>query len=243
LNKIIVYGGYGELSGKQNRSFVTLQPIAKQMLDKDSMYLFADTIFSSGNATTGKKTVKAYYHARIYKTDLQAIADSLVYKGGDSLIMLYHEPVMWSGYNQITADTIVLAMNNNRLDSFYLRNNAFIASREGAREFNQVKGRNMKGYFADNKIRYMVVAGNGQSVYYVRDADSTYLGVNVTDCSEMEFYFTNNRMDKGSFITAPEAIMYNLKEVKPEELRLRGFKWLGRARPDVRLVKQRLKSR
>jgi lipopolysaccharide export system protein LptA len=235
-NKIVVYGDYAELIGKEKRSFVTLHAVAKKLLENDSMYLFADTIFSYQKTEQQKQLVKAYYHAKVLKTDIQAVCDSLVYNNDDSTITLYHDPVMWSGQNQITSDTIVLFMNNNKLDSFDLDNNAFVISREGAKEYNQVKGKNMKGYVKENKISYIRVFGNGQSIYYANE-DSAYIGVNVVNCSEMEFYFNNNRIDKGKFITSPDAIFYTLDEMKPEELRLKGFKWLNKRRPTLKWIR------
>lgn len=184
---------------------------------------------------------KAYYHTKMLKNDMQAVCDSMVYDYEDSTITLFRQPVMWSGQNQITSDTIILFLNNNKLDSFYLRSNAFVASREGAKEFNQVKGKNMKGFFEENKIKYILVYGNGQSIYYGKE-DSAYIGVNFINCSEMEFLFKNNKIDKGKFITQPDAIFYSLDEIKPEELRLKGFKWQSKIRPDMKLVKQRIKK-
>jgi len=242
VNKIVIYGDYGEMIGKEKKNFVTVNAMAKKIMSNDSMYLFADTIFSFQRLKNRKQVVKAYYHAKILKIDIQSICDSLVYNYDDSLIMLYHNPIMWSGQNQITSDTIILFINNNKLDSFYLRYNAFIISREGALEFNQVKGKNMKGFFDDNKIKYMQVYGNGQSIYYGKD-DSTYIGVNVIDCSEMEFMFKDNKIDKGKFITQPDAVFYPLDEMKPEELRLKGFKWQYKLKPDIKLVKQHFKNR
>ncbi len=241
-NKIVIYGDYGELIGKEKRSYVTLNAMAKKMLDKDSMYLFADTIFSYQKTSKQKQIVKAYYHAKILKLDIQAVCDSLVYNNEDSTITLYHQPILWSGQNQITSDTIVMFMNNNKLDSFYLVNNAFVISREGAKEFNQVKGKNMKGFFEDNKIKFICVYGNGQSIYYAKE-DTAYMGVNVVDCSEMEFYFSKNKIDKGKFITQPDAVFYPLDEMKSDELRLKGFKWLYKQRPNIGLVKQHVKKK
>jgi hypothetical protein len=243
VNKIVIYGDYGEMHGKEKRSFVTQRAMAKKMMVKDSMYVFADTIFSFQKIKGQRQVVKGYYHAKVVKPDIQAICDSLVYNYDDSSITLYRNPIMWSGYNQITSDTIMMFLNNNRLDSFYLRNNAFIASREGAKEFNQVKGKNMKGFFdRDNTIRYVEVFGNGQSIYYAKD-DSAYIGVNVIDCSEMRFYFKDNKIDKTSFITQPDAVLYRLDEMKPEELRLKGFRWQSALKPDMKLVKQRVKKK
>lgn len=239
-NQIIIYGNYGELRGKEKTSFVTINAMAKKIMDKDSMFLFADTIYSYQKTAVQRKMVKAYYNAKILKPDIQSVCDSLVYNYDDSTITLYRSPVMWSGQNQITSDTIIMFLNNNKIDSFYILNNAFIASREGAKEFNQIKGKNMKGYINNNKIEFMDVFGNGQSIYYAKEEDSSYIGVNVIDCSEMVFYFKNNKISSSKFITQPDAVFYRLDEIKAEELRLKGFVWLIKKRPDMKLVKQRV---
>ena len=68
----------------------------------------------------------------------------------------------------------------------------------------------MKGFFEENKIKYMQVLGNAQSIQYMKEEDSTFIGVNVIDCSEMEFSFKDNKIDKGKFITQPDAVFYTL---------------------------------
>lgn len=236
-NAIELYGQFGESFGKKKQSYVTQKAYAKKMLQKDSMYLLADTIFSFQKDTVLKQeqVVKAYHRTQILKLDIQSVCDSLVYRYSDSTITLYTNPIMWSGNNQITADTMVLYLNNNKLDSFYLLNNAFMVSREAAKEFNQVKGKWMKGQFEENAFKYLHVFGNGQSIFYAKDEkDSTYLGVNIIDCSEMEFFFDQNRMKRSNFITQPNATFYPLGALKPEELKLKGFNWRVKQRPTLK---------
>ncbi|MES2780554.1 MAG: OstA-like protein [Bacteroidota bacterium] len=241
INKIEINGGFGELFGKKKQSYVTQKAYAKKMLQNDSMYLFADTIFSFQKDTINKQNqlVKAYRNAQILKWDMQAICDSLVYKYVDSTITLYHLPVLWSGQNQITSDTIQMFLNNNKIDSFYLLNNAFMISKETSKYFNQVKGKYMKGLLEDSKFKYLRVYGNGQSIFYAKEEkDSSYIGVNVIDCSEMEFYFFNNKIQKSNFITQPDATFYPILQMKPEELRLKGFKWMNNKRPTLKTVRE-----
>ncbi len=238
-NKVTIYGDYAELIGKLKQTIVTKNAVAKQYLDKDSMYLFADTIYSYNTTPTQKAMVKAYRNAKIIKTDMQAVCDSLVYRKEDSTVTLYTNPIMWSGANQITSDTIILFLVDNKLDSFILLSNAFMISREGAKQFNQVKGKHMHGLFEKSKIKYMRVYGNGQSIYYAKE-DSGYIGVNVINCSEMEFFFKQNKIDRCIFITNPDAVFYPLNELKPEELRLKGFKWQKERRPSDSIIRTRL---
>jgi lipopolysaccharide export system protein LptA len=236
-NAVELHGHFGEFFGKRKQSYVTNKAYAKKMLDKDSMYLLADTIFSYQRDTLSgqEQLIKAYRKAQILKFDIQSVCDSLVYNYKDSTIKLFYDPIMWSGNNQITSDTIVLFLNNNKLDSFYLLSRAFMVSRESAKDFSQVKGKWMRGQFEDNRFKYLHVYGNGQSIFYAKDdKDSSYLGVNVIDCSEMEFFFAQNRIQRSNFITQPNAIFYPLHALKPEELKLKGFSWLVNQRPTLK---------
>lgn len=239
INKTIVYGNYAWLNGLNKQSYVTGQAIARQFADADTMNIIADTLYIFQKTPMQPQMIKAYYHTKVYKNDLQAVCDSMVYNTDDSVITLYNKPVLWSGLNQITADTILLFVRKQQLDSFYLNNNAFMVSRLAAKEFNQVKGKNMKGMFESNKMKYLRVYGNGQSIYYATE-DSAALGVNVISCSEMEFSFKQNKIYRSNFITQPDAVFYPLNELKPEELRLKGFSWKQAQRPDKVAIKMRM---
>lgn len=237
INKTIIMGNIAEVMGKEGRSYITRNPLVISIVDKDSMMIWADTIFTYQKRTKQPKDIlKAYRNVKIYKTDMQVICDSLVYLKSDSLMTLYHKPVLWSDMNQVTGDTIVFYLNNRKLDSMDIRNNAFVISQETSRHYNQVKGRNMKAYFKEGKISYIQVYGNGQSIYYAKE-DSAYIGVNVIDCSEMAFSFELGKINTAKFITQPDATFYPINEISPEELRLKGFAWRSKSKPRKQNIK------
>ena len=234
-SKTILYGDYGTMQGKQKRNFLHGRAAMKKYMEKDSMYLFADTIYSYGKIVVADSVmqhelVKAFRQVSVLKYDMQARSDSVIYQSKDSSLTLFHKPALWSGQNQATADTIIMYMNNNKLDSFRLIENGMMISRVAAKEFDQIRGRIMSGRLSDSKFEYLKVMGNSQSIYYVKE-DSAYTGVNVIDCSEMEFFFTDNKISRCQFLTKPDANYYPVKDIKPEELRLKGFKWRAKERP------------
>ena len=102
---------------------------------------------------------------------------------------------------------------------------------EGGAAFNQIKGKNMKGYFIDNQLYKIEVTGNGQTIYYAQEDDGSFIGVNKIDCSDMMILVKDNTIDKITFITEPEATLYPMGELDPKELLLRDFKWLEEKRP------------
>lgn len=227
--KMTIRGGYGEINRIKKVTFITKNPVAKKMMGKDSIYLLADTLYYV-QTTDSSRILKAYYHSRILKTDLQAVSDSIVYGMRDSAITLFHQPVMWSEEKQITADTIRLFIHNNQLDSMLMLNNAFIATKENSKHFNQIKGRNMKGLFNNQQLQKVFVIGNGESIYYAKDS-SGYIGMNRISCSHMLIRLDSNQLQKITFYDKPSGTIFPVDKLPEPETRIKGFKWLGSLRP------------
>lgn len=99
-------------------------------------------------------------------------------------------------------------------------------------QFNQIKGKNMKGYFKDNKIYKVKVFGNAQTIYYVySDNNTSIIGANRADCSYMIIFIVMNKINSITFLQKPDATMFPMKEVKPADFLLGGFHWYGYERP------------
>src|SRR5690606_25291313 len=79
---------------------------------KDSTEIYADT------ART--RIVKAYNNVRVFKSDLQAVADSVYYGMVDSMFRFMGSPMIWSEGSQINADTIFMQIKNNKMDNALL---------------------------------------------------------------------------------------------------------------------------
>ncbi|MCG9879392.1 MAG: hypothetical protein MH472_02225 [Bacteroidia bacterium] len=232
VQKIHLYGDRGISNGKTKITYVNGNSYALKLMEKmDSLFLFSDTLLVAERTLSQKQLFKAYHQVRIYKSDMQAICDSLVYIQDDSLMQLFKKPIMWNGVNQITADTILFYINNGKLDSFNLLKDALIVSKEKGAHYNQIKGRDMAGAMDSSMLKELKVFGNGQSIFYAKEDSVNYIGVNVVDCSEMNFEFKNGQINKATFISSPDATLHPLDALKPEELRLKGFKWFEHLRP------------
>jgi hypothetical protein len=195
------------------------------------MYLHADTLYAKQDTATRQKTYFAYHKVRIFKTDLQGQCDSLVYSSKDSTIWFYTHPVLWSNNNQLTADKISLLLVGNEIKRMNLYANSFIAGFEDSLRFNQIKGREMIGYFVENKLNSIEVTGNGQSIYYIRNKKQQITGVNQADCSNMLIRIKENRVNKISLINKADATLFPVKETDPLQMRLKDFKWKGHLQP------------
>ncbi len=234
VQKVIISGEYATLDEKKGTSFVTGKSMLTKILETDSIYLHADTLYAKQDSATELNTYYAYKHTKIFKSDLQGQCDSLVYSSKDSTIYFYGSPILWNNKNQLTADLITLKLANNKLQTMNLVSNSFITGMEDSLRYNQVKGRNMVGYFSDNKLSKIHVLGNGQTVYYIRNGKKQLTGVNKADCSDMMIYIDSSSVKQISLLQKPDATLYPIKELSYQELRLKDFAWYGEMQPKTK---------
>lgn len=178
------------------------------------------------------RVLRAYHDVRIYKSDMQAICDSLTYSTADSIFRLFQSPIVWADTSQFYADTIHIKLQDSKIDRIFLRNNGYIINSPDEVMFNQVKGKQITAFFEEDELRRMAVDGNAESVYYAIDEDGGYVGVNKTICSEMMLYFGDNQVERIKFFAQPKANMLPMGQVNHSEIRLEGFVWEEQYRPD-----------
>lgn len=187
--------------------------------------------------TAKVRIVFAYHKAKIFKSDLQAKADSIFFSYKDSTIRCYSQPMIWTQGSQFSADTIYLQMKNKKLDNMLLQRNGFIVGTEASdsSKFNQVKGKLITGYFKNNKLNNLFVDGNAESVYYVKEEKEgktgKYTGMNKMLSSRMKVLFEHHMLKDISFIRKPEGTYYPIKQIPTDQTILPGFIWKPKDRP------------
>ena len=231
VEEMTITGDYGWLDRNNGRSFVTGRSRLIRRLDDDSLFMHADTLYAMEDTAARKKSFFAYRHVRLFSNELQGQCDSLVYDTGDSTLRFFALPVLWNGPNQLTADTINLLLKNGSLWKLDMYPAAFIAGREDSLRFNQVKGRSMTGFFNENRLETILVNGNGQSIYYLRNAKKQLSAVNQAACSDMRIRLKGSKVDKITLLNRPDATLFPVKQAEPSEMKLKDFIWHGALKP------------
>jgi hypothetical protein len=162
---------------------------------------------------------------------MQGKCDSLVYTFQDSLIRLFNDPILWSDENQLSAEYIEIKMHDGKAEQLEMKNMAFIISQEDTTKFNQIKGKNMTGYFENNQLSFVDVREDGQTVYYVKEDNGNYIGVNKAESDNIRIYLEDKAVKKITFLKKTKATLYPLDQAKEDELRLNGFNWRSTIRP------------
>jgi lipopolysaccharide export system protein LptA len=206
--------------------------IAKVTEDNDTLFMSADTLVSIDNEDPKKKRLLAYHNVKIYKRDMQGLADSVEYRPSDSTLYFYRQPVLWTQGNQMTADSIRMLIENNAISKIFMIANAFVISQDTALNFNQIKGRKMTAELADSKINRVYVQGNGESLYFILDEKTNVLmGMNKIICSSITIRFKQGKVNNLSFYVQPDAHFIPPHELLKDDQILKGFNWKAEEKP------------
>jgi len=231
-NKSFIVGNFAEHFEKGNRAIVSKQAIYGRVIEKDTLFLSADTLFYDEPDST-HTFVKAYRHVKFFKKDLQGMCDSMGYYMHDSIMKLYNSPILWTNNGQVTAKQINIITGQNSIKSFELNSNALVIQKCDSldeHKFNQISGRRIEGFIVEDTIRKLNVIGNAQIIYYIKQKED-YKGVNKTLCSDLSVWFNSDGVDRATYRNKPESIIYPLKEVNDTEMRMKNFVWMENKRP------------
>jgi hypothetical protein len=167
---------------------------------------------------------------------MQAVSDSLFYSFRDSTFRLYKDPVVWGKESQITGDTILLHTKNKQPQWMEAFKNGFMVSYLGgnSQAYNQIKSTRIDAFFTDGNIDSVRAKGSPQRIYFLQDSDSAYIGVHYVTADLMLFHFADKQLYKVADISNVKSTIYPMKEKKPTEARLEGFRWLEAKRPKTK---------
>jgi lipopolysaccharide export system protein LptA len=238
INKIQIRGDYGRYLEFKDESYVAGRALMEQFFLKDTLTMHADTLRMLPDSLD-KRRILAYYGVRMFKPDMQGVCDSLSYSEADSTMSMFFEPVLWSEDNQISGTQIDLLAYEGNIKKIFIPEKSFIISQVDSAHYNQIKGREMIGTFAENELRIVSVDGNGEAVYYATEEseDTTgiapieIIGVNKGACSNIVIYIKDREIHRVNFITKPENKFFPLDKIAAEELILKDFKWINDERP------------
>jgi len=183
--------------------------------------------------TAKTRILKAYYNARLFKSDLQAVADSMYYGMQDSMFRLMGKPMMWAENSQISGDTIFLQVKNQKLDNSLLVGNAFMVNATSdSLKFNQIKGRKITSFFTNNRMERLFVDGNAENIFYNIDEKTNVTTELVHDrSSRFKILMENNKLQEYVSIRKVDGKVYPIAEVTADKEFLPNFTWRPEDRP------------
>lgn len=246
INKSVIRGHYAEVWRAKDSVFITKRALAITVQEKDSIYIHGDTLMVTGKPE--HRITRAYYNAKIFKSDLRGKADSIHADQKSGLTQLINldrfspsdafsvkrRPILWNLDNQMTGDSIHLISNpeTEQLDSLVVFNNAFLISQDTIdKGFNQIKGLRLVGLFRDNDLYHVDIIQNAEVINYSRDDNQNLIGINKSKSGKINLLIE----DGHKIITLIDQVDGDIwpESQFPENARkLRGFDWREDERPN-----------
>lgn len=235
-SKNILMGDYGYYNELKGEAMVTNRALGKNFSrNADTLYIHADTLrlYSFDLRTDSAfRVLHAYFHVRAYRTDVQAVCDSLVYHSKQRKMGLYRDPIVWSEDRQILGEEINIFTNDSTMDSIYVeRQSLVIQSLPDSTLFNQVAGNIMQAYFKKGELYQARVNGNAMLINHPMEKDSTFLYQNYCEAAKLRMDVEKRQMRR--FWAAPLEVgkTYPLGMAPPNHKSLPGFAWFDYIRP------------
>lgn len=178
---------------------------------------------------------QAFHNVRMFSDSMQAVCDSLIFSGKDSIFRLFSDPIVWAKESQITGDTIYLYTQNKKPEHIEVLENAFSVNKSNDSFYNQLKGNTINGFFKDGDIDHIVAKGSAESLYYLQDEDSAYTGANYAQADLINLFFEKKELQRISWLFEVVGGFYPVSQVPEERQKFRNFKWQEARRPKTRL--------
>lgn len=247
INNSVIKGHYAEVWRDKDSTFITKRGLAITVQEKDSVYLHADTLMVTGKEEN--RITRAYYNARLYKSDLAGKADSIHVNHKTGLTQMINlsrfsstdafatkrKPVLWNLGNQMTGDTIHLISNveTEKLDSLKVFNNAFLVSKDTISEdgYNQIKGQRLIGLFRDNELYNVDIIKNAETIRYMRNEENELIGIQKSKSGSINIQIVEQAIEEVRFINQIDGNIFPESDFPRSGRRLRGFDWRGEERP------------
>lgn len=234
-NKNEMYSEYFWYDENQGYAYATDHAKLVDYSQKDTLYLHGDTLkMVSYNVNTDSvwRKLHCYYKVRMYRKDMQAVCDSLVYNSKDSVMTMYKDPIAWNVNRQLLGEVIDIFMKDSTIEHAHINGQALSIEKIDEKDhFNQVSSKDMFAYFINGDIHQSDAIGNVQTIFYpVDEKDSTFQGLNYLETDTMRMYLQERKLQRIKTNKA-SGTTYPMTQIPSNKYHLTQFAWFDYVRP------------
>ena len=169
---------------------------------------------------------------RMFRRNMQMVADSLTYSDLDSLVRLYQNPIFYNeGNRQYVGDSIFVVVKDQQMQRAHLLSNAFITIEEAPKCYDQIRGTEMVAYFdSTNALTRFDALGGASSIFFLEE-DGVLATVNKVESKMIYATFSDGDLDHIYYYENPKNDGYPSVQLPDDERTLKGFRWEPDQRP------------
>lgn len=226
-----VQGDYGFYNDAVDSAFVTGRALLKEYSKGDTLYMHGDTIYAYLDPADSTRITNVYRRVRFYRSDMQGVCDSLSATERDSMMRMFHHPIVWSDQRQVFGNVIHVHLNDSTIDWAKLPQFGFMAEHIDEDCYQQMSADEMTVWFNDSNISRLFAEGTVKLIMFPMENDSTYNKYAYVESSEMDAYFANNDIESVHFQPETTSKVVPLYLAKKNSYFLEKFKWYANIRP------------
>lgn len=217
----------------RSMSAIPLDSLGRPIMDTLRSKIALDSLVEKPKEDSLVRIMRGYRDVRIFRTDFQAVCDSIVGFSIDSTLHMYIDPVLWNEQNQITSDVVDIYTANQQITRAKFIGQPIMSSKVDSLRFNQVKGKEMEAFFRNNEIYRNDVNGNGETYYYMQDESTGAIqGFLVAECANITFMIDSMQVSKIIYKGKPVYSIYPLDKIPYDQpLIMEGFHWEEKRKP------------
>ncbi len=236
-NNVTVFGDY--LENYENTKYAFIKGNAKLVQiekEKDTMFIYSKTMESF-------RQFPEYYVA---KDSVDVIRDKFYSKSGYAIysktndkdidkMSFFIKPIVWNDNIQMTGDTIFAVLKERKIQTIYAKKIDELTGSEFSfmiienkdsnfiDRFDQISGKDLTIHFKDDKVDYVQVNKNSNSIYFMYENNKAN-GVNITEGMNMVITFDNDqKVDKVRIEKRPKGQYVPEVKLNTVSLKLPGF--------------------
>lgn len=231
LEQKSLHGDYLEYHEDTEFGLARENAYVKDFSSKDTLWAHAIEMQMIKDTIVGNH-VKGIGNVRVYRADIQAISDSLIYNSKDSVMNLIGNPYVWSGTTQVSGDSIKVHMVDGDPRIARIINNAYVIQEVEPDLFHdQMKGQEIIAYFNNNNLDSVRTNGNAEAIYYVIEKDSVVRAHVKVQSTSILMHFIDEDIYSIKCLDKTKAIATPIKLLTEEDKVYPGFIWFDIARP------------
>lgn len=241
-NNANVYGNY--LENYENTKYTIIKGNAKLVqIEKEKEKDIYDTLFIYSNIMESYRMLPEHY---IATDSVNVIRDKFYSKSGYAVysktfdkdvdkMSFYINPIVWNDNVQMTGDTIFADLKEKKLQTIYAKKIEGLKGSEFsfmlvenkdtvfADRFDQMTGNDIIIHFLNDKINYIEVIRNANSLYFMYDNNKAN-GVNISEGTNIIITFDNEqKVDKVRIDKKPKGQYVPEVKISTVSLQLPGF--------------------
>ncbi|MBI2258039.1 MAG: hypothetical protein HYU67_03970 [Flavobacteriia bacterium] len=219
-------------------NFITDKALCSYLLEKDTLFIHADSIFVFSDSLKKVTSAQAYHHARFFKSNLQGRCDSISFLKDKGFMEMFYDPIVWSQNAELKGVKMNAHLKDSVLDKIEILENSSVVMEVDSSLYNQVYGKEMFCYFLQNELHKVEVFGNSQTIYFPEektDKDSIFeikrSGMNRIYSGDIKVYLDSGEVKKVVYLTQADAVFYPFNLINKEEQFIKNFSWNPLLRP------------